>query len=404
MEVKIIEGQFEPNKLGMKIGIVGTSFCSALCLVLLFIIGPLSFLCIGPFIALYAYAIYANYMLKYQKLTVTNCRVYGEIRKKEVNLPFDKISCVGLDRKKRITITTASGIIICPSCVNGEAVFSAVNNVLNNRTAYQMGSYIDPQKIEHQESDGSYDVDTELNKYKELLYNQLITQEEIDRIRQELENENTRIRAEIEETKTKLADEQAEKEIISTANNVLTQQNYELQSQILDNQKAISELDRIRQDLENENSKYKTIVVQTESKLTNEQSKNAQLVTENNTLLHINEKLEKKVAATHKAVKTLESKIERAKKAKTVKSTCKKVSVKIGSALRLLVVTIFALGAMVSLISAKYGLAIWYGLMAVTVAPYVYRIIGEKIKFDKPVRIAIEIIVPIIVAITITAF
>lgn len=186
MEVTIIKGQFEPNKLGMRIGIVGVVLFSILCLGLLFIIGPLSILCIGPMIALYGCVIYTNHALKYQELTVTNLRVYGKIKKKEINLPFDKITHVDLNRKKCITITTASGIIICPSCVNGNAVYSAINNVLNNRAFYQMGSFVEVPTAESHLSSNSTNVVAELKEYKELLDNQLITQEEYDRKKKQL--------------------------------------------------------------------------------------------------------------------------------------------------------------------------------------------------------------------------
>ena len=180
MEVTIIKGQFEPNKLGMRIGIVGVVLLSILCLGLLFLIGPLSILCIGPMIALYGYAIYTNHALKYQELTVTNLRVYGKIKKKEINLPFDKITHVDLNRKKCITITTASGIIICPSCANGNAVYTAINNVLNSRASQQMGSFTQVPTAQTTACANSTDVVAELKKYKDLLDNQLITQEEYD--------------------------------------------------------------------------------------------------------------------------------------------------------------------------------------------------------------------------------
>lgn len=161
MEKKIIEGEFAPNKISIGIGIVGVALFMLLCFFLLFIIGPISIICIGPFIAGYAFIIYLNCTAKHQKLIVTNTRVYGIFRKKEINLPLDKIAAVDI-RKRNLTFSTGSGIIRCAGCTNARAVYDVILNLLNERAS------------------GTASVPEELMEYKKLLDNGVITQEEFE--------------------------------------------------------------------------------------------------------------------------------------------------------------------------------------------------------------------------------
>lgn len=175
MEKKIIEGQFVSNTIGMRIGIVGTALLTVLCLFLMAFIGPLAILCIGPTIGLYAYAIYSNHSLKYQELTITSARIYGRFRNKEINLPLNKISHVeitGNKALKSLAITTSSGIIRCSCCTNADAVYAAILNLLNERRF--------SNKVRADGSDQEAYITEELNVYKKLLDENLITQEEFE--------------------------------------------------------------------------------------------------------------------------------------------------------------------------------------------------------------------------------
>ena len=139
MELKIVEGKFEPNRRNINIGITVVIMASVLCFFLQFLVGPWSIVCLGPLIGTYAYVIYSNNAVKYQVLVLTNLRVYGKVKKKEVNLPIDSVTHVELNHKNCIIITTPSGVIGFPCCTNGEEVYSAIVNVLNLRTAQRIG-------------------------------------------------------------------------------------------------------------------------------------------------------------------------------------------------------------------------------------------------------------------------
>lgn len=175
MEKKIIEGEFVSNTIGMRIGIVGAVLLTALCLFLMLFIGPLAILCIGPMIGLYVYVICSNYVLKNQQLTVTNTRIYGRFRNKEINLPLNKISHVEITGKgalKSLAITTSSGIIRCSCCTNADAVYAAILNLLNERRF--------SNKVRADGSNREAYIAEELKVYKKLLDENLITQEEFE--------------------------------------------------------------------------------------------------------------------------------------------------------------------------------------------------------------------------------
>lgn len=175
MEEKIIEGEFAPNKLYMRISIAGTVLLTVMCLFCMFFGGFVVLLFFGPIIGLYAYAIYRNYTFKYQELTVTNTRIYGKFRNKEINLPLNKISHVeitGNKALKSLAITTSSGIIRCSCCTNADAVYAAILNLLNERRF--------SNKVRADGSNREAYIAEELNVYKKLLDENLITQQEYE--------------------------------------------------------------------------------------------------------------------------------------------------------------------------------------------------------------------------------
>lgn len=171
MEEKLIEGQFGPNKISLGIGIVGVTLLTLLCFFLLFSIGLLSIVCIGPFIVWYAVIIYLNCAAKNQKLIVTNARVYIVARKQEFSLPLDKISAVNI-WGNNLNFTSSSGVIVSKGCKNARAVYDVVMRLLYERDT--------AGKVHENTSNQKAYIAEELNVYKKLVDENLITQEEYE--------------------------------------------------------------------------------------------------------------------------------------------------------------------------------------------------------------------------------
>lgn len=180
----------------------------------------------------------------------------------------------------------------------------------------------------------------------------------------------------------------------------------------------LARLEKEKLDLEAENAQYKAAVAAAQNHLASEQTDKAKLETEKETLSQHNQdlqtqraqleaendslqqrnvELEKQLKASTKKAKALEEEKIRAKKAREVATKSKFATLKVGSFLRLLLAGFFAFAAMVSLFSGKFGLALWYGAFAVSIAPYVYRFLWKKVEVSKPVKIVVEILVPIVI-------
>ena len=138
-----------------------------MCIVLTFIsIGGIQFFC---------------YLFNKSEITVTNKRVYGKAAfKRRVDLPFDKISSVGTSVFNGIGVATASGKITFFYCKNRDEIFDTISNLLLERQGQQ----------EHQETVVKQEIPQsnadELKKFKELLDNGIITQEEFDAKKKQL--------------------------------------------------------------------------------------------------------------------------------------------------------------------------------------------------------------------------
>lgn len=175
MEKKIIEGRFKSNAGGTAYLVVLALILSAF---LIWIISEDAIMEVGTFtvtlcillIFLCIYGAYVCYSTKDQRLIVTNLRVHGEVRKKAINLPLDMIAHIDMSGSS-LTITTPSGAIKCKCCTNADAVYAAILNLLNNRT---------PNKVHENTSDREAYIAEELNVYKKLLNENLITQEEFE--------------------------------------------------------------------------------------------------------------------------------------------------------------------------------------------------------------------------------
>lgn len=128
---------------------------------------PLIF--VSPIIA---YLVYMNWSKI--AITITNKRVYGvSVFRKRVDLPMDSISAVGTGIFSSLVVTTASGAIKFVMLENRDDLHKALSNLLVERQGKSIT--IEPNS----------DAD-ELKKYKTLLDNGAITQEEYDAKKKQL--------------------------------------------------------------------------------------------------------------------------------------------------------------------------------------------------------------------------
>ena len=101
---------------------------------------------------------------------------------KQVDLPLDSISALGRGMFSSIAVATASGKITFWGISNRDEVHKAISGLLQSR---QSGNKQEAVPVTHvtQQSQSSAD---ELMKYKELLDNGIITQEEFDAKKKQL--------------------------------------------------------------------------------------------------------------------------------------------------------------------------------------------------------------------------
>ena len=184
-ETLIIEGKFNGNALFYVLG--GLGFL----LVMLFnplrnlgekldqgIFEQMAIYCIFLGLALMIYALLFIFATVSNSLYITNKRIYGKaIFGRRVDLPVDSISAVGSGLFKGITITSASGRISYLCLANRDEIHCAVSDLLANRNTTMTHSIL-PQ-IEKDEAE-------ELRKYKKLLDDGIITQEEFEAKKKQL--------------------------------------------------------------------------------------------------------------------------------------------------------------------------------------------------------------------------
>ena len=114
--------------------------------------------------------------LKSYKLTVTDKRVYGNTSwGKQVDLPIDSISAVASSALKGIAVATSSGRIVFNLIKNRDEVHSAISKLIIDRQSKAQPAVQTTIKQEIPQSNAD-----ELKKYKELLDNGIISQEEFD--------------------------------------------------------------------------------------------------------------------------------------------------------------------------------------------------------------------------------
>lgn len=116
------------------------------------------------------------------EMTVTDGRVYGRAKfGKRVDLPFDSISAVGTTMMNGIVVSTASGAIKFKFIKNRDEIHDAVSKLLLERQGKEKPVATTTIKQEIPQSNAD-----ELQKFKNLLDNGTITQEEFDAKKKQL--------------------------------------------------------------------------------------------------------------------------------------------------------------------------------------------------------------------------
>ena len=115
------------------------------------------------------------------ELIVTDKRVYGTaIFSKRVDLPLDMISAVGTSAFKGIAVTTSSGAIKFVFIKNCDAIHKEISNLLLKRqTENKSAQPVKQEVIQQSNAD-------ELKKFKDLLDQGIISQEEFDAKKKQL--------------------------------------------------------------------------------------------------------------------------------------------------------------------------------------------------------------------------
>lgn len=116
-------------------------------------------------------------------IVVTDKRVYGKAMfGKQVDLPLDSISTLGMGMFSSIAVATSSGKITFWGISNRDEVHKAISGLLQNR---QSGNRKEAAAVTHitQQAQSSAD---ELKKYKDLLDSGVISQEEFDAKKKQL--------------------------------------------------------------------------------------------------------------------------------------------------------------------------------------------------------------------------
>ena len=112
-------------------------------------------------------------------LTVTDKRVFGKAAfSQRVDLPFDKISSVAMCTFNGVGVATSSGKIKFLFCKNKDEIFNTISNVLLERQGKPTETII-KQEVHQSNAD-------ELKKFKDLLDNGIITQEEFEEKKKQL--------------------------------------------------------------------------------------------------------------------------------------------------------------------------------------------------------------------------
>ena len=131
-----------------------------------------------------ATGLFFTFLFARVEITVTDMRVYGKAAfGKRVDLPIDMISAVGQSSFSSVHIATSSGKLTFYNCKNRNEVYETISGLLIKRQQKSTTSATTVINQEIQQSNAD-----ELKKYKELLDQGIITQEEFDAKKKQLLN------------------------------------------------------------------------------------------------------------------------------------------------------------------------------------------------------------------------
>lgn len=124
--------------------------------------------------------------LRSYELTITDKRIYGKVAwGKRVDLPVDSVTATStISLLKGVSVSTPSGRISFLVIKNANDVYTTMNNLLIERQKEKSAAVpVTPVASTSNSSSGTAD---ELLKYKELLDNGVLTQEEFDTKKKQL--------------------------------------------------------------------------------------------------------------------------------------------------------------------------------------------------------------------------
>lgn len=255
-----------------------------------------------------------------------------------------------------------------------------------------------------------------------------ILQEEILKIKNEktvLEEKNADFQNQLKEKEKIFEEEHNEKIKLAAEKNCLIQENSKLKNQVKCSEKTISLLEEKESSLVQRNSDLENRVENSAKFISSLKQKESSLVYQNtdlksqvetsvksistlkqkeSALVQKNSELEKELAESKKSVETLEREIKKEKKKVSINTTAKKASKNFLLIIRLLIMGFCLIGTAVCVFSGKIGIAVWFLINAVAIAPYLYDIIWNKISLPFSLKIAVEIITPIIASASIIIF
>ena len=131
-------------------------------------------------LAICLFALFVYVWLGKIEITVSDKRVYGKAAfGKRVDLPLDSISAVATSALNGISVASSSGKISFLMIKNSAEVHKCVSDLLVERQGKQTETTIIKQELPQSNAD-------ELKKYKELLDQGVLTQEEFDAKKKQL--------------------------------------------------------------------------------------------------------------------------------------------------------------------------------------------------------------------------
>lgn len=188
MEEKVlIDGKFSSDKSELAVWIMNCVFC----VIIMVLSGSILFI-----LAALAWMIYSivqavnsqNY--KKQTLTITDKRVYGNLLSKSIDLPLSAISHVERVRNIHFNIATTSGTMKFFHCDNCAEVVQTISDLLQERNAPKPNMeplvVSKPEPAPQPAASAPMSSFDEVRKYKELLDDGIITQEEFDAKKKEI--------------------------------------------------------------------------------------------------------------------------------------------------------------------------------------------------------------------------